>query len=253
MKVYIVGAGPGDPKLLTVRAAELLGSARVVLYDALVSDAILELLPEGCEQIFVGKRAGRFATDQGLIIGRMIEIVRSGTPVIRLKGGDPFVFGRGGEEAQALARVGIPFEIVPGISSALAVPAYAGIPLTHRGYSGGFTVVTGHEDPLKSKAHVDWRGIANTGSTIVLLMALGELRAIAQRLCEHGLPRDHPVALIENGTLPEQRTIEATLETIADRAEVERAVSPAVVVIGDVVRLRREIAWRELLDSQALL
>lgn len=253
MKVFIVGAGPGDPKLLTLRAAELLRAAEVLLYDALVSDAVLDMTAPDCERLFVGKRAGRIAMDQSAIIALMIESARSGKTVVRLKGGDPFVFGRGGEEAQALHRAGIPFEIVPGISSALAVPAYAGIPLTQRGYSASFTVVTGHEDLTKSAARVDWEKIADPESTIVLLMGLSELPAIVARLRAHGIPAQHPIAVIENGTLPHERTIEGTLETIVDRVQGQQVVSPSVIVVGNVVRLRDEIAWREVDDRHAVL
>lgn len=253
MKACIVGAGPGDPGLLTVRAAATIREAEVLLYDALVSEPVLALASPSCERVFVGKRAGKFATAQSAIVDLMIRNVRAGRRVVRLKGGDPFIFGRGGEEAQALQAAGIAFEIVPGISSALAVPAYAGIPLTHRGVSASFTVVTGYEDASKCAAHVDWARVADPRSTLVLLMGLSQLDTIVARLIANGLPPSHPVAVVENGTLPEQRTIEATLETVVACVERARVVSPAVIVVGNVVRLRAGIAPGQRADAHALL
>jgi uroporphyrinogen III methyltransferase/synthase len=241
--VYLVGAGPGDPGLLTLRAAELLRDAEVLLYDALVSDAIVALAPASCECIFVGKRGSAHAMDQDDIERLMIEKARAGNRVVRLKGGDPFVFGRGGEEAQALHDAGISFEIVPGISSPVAVPAYAGIPLTHRRYAGAFTVVTGHEDPTKEQSTLDWSKLADRNRTLVILMGTATLRDIAGHLIEHGLPGDTPAAVIQDGTLPSQRVVSGALLTIADEAAKARIASPAIVIIGDVVRLRQELRW----------
>lgn len=244
-RVSLVGAGPGDPGLLTVRAAELLRDAEVLLYDALASDEIVDLTPPDCERIFVGKRGGDHAMSQSEIEALMLRKAAQGKRVVRLKGGDPFVFGRGGEEAQTMRRAGVPFEIVPGITSAIAAPAYAGIPVTHREFNAAFTVVTGHEDPNKPLSTVDWKRFAGPQQTLVLLMAVGRLDEIARELLSAGLPPDHPAAVISNGTRTDQRTLVATLSTIAARAREAGLSAPAVVVVGEVVRLREEIEWFE--------
>jgi uroporphyrinogen III methyltransferase / synthase len=242
-RVYLVGAGPGDPGLLTLRAAELLRSADVLLYDALASDAIVALAPAGCERIFVGKRGGDHAMAQEAIEALAIANARDGRRVIRLKGGDPFVFGRGGEEAEALRAAGIPFEVVPGISSALAAPAYAGIPVTHREQAASFTVLTGHEDPSKATSSLHWEKLADPDRTLVMLMAVANLREIAQRLIASGLSTATPVAVVQDGTRPTQRTVVGTLETIADDAAGAKIAAPAVVVVGGVVELRERLRW----------
>ena len=241
--MVLVGAGPGDPGLLTLRAAQALASADVVLYDALASDPVVALAPIDCERIYVGKRGGTHEMPQTQIEELMIARARDGNVVVRLKGGDPFVFGRGGEEAQALHAAGIPFEIVPGISSAIAAPAYAGIPVTHREINPVLTIATGHEDPTKLQSTIDWSKLADPHRTLVLLMAIGNLANICTRLIEHGLPADTPVAVIADGTRPTQRTVTGTLETIA--GEVQRAglAAPAIVVIGEVVALRENLRW----------
>ncbi len=215
-RVFLVGAGPGDPGLLTLRAAEVLRRADVLLYDALASDAIVALAPPACERIFVGKRRGDRAMAPDEIEALTIAKAREGRNVVRLKGGDPFVFGRGGEEAEALHAAGISFEIVPGISSALAVPAYAGIPVTHRDDAASFTVLTGHEDASKPSSTLDWTKLADPQRTLILLMATANLREIAQRLVEHGLSGATPVAVVQDGTRPSQKTALGTLATIAD-------------------------------------
>ncbi len=245
-RVFLVGAGPGDPGLLTLRAAQVLGDADVLLYDALASDAVVALVPRACERIFVGKRAGNHAMTQAEIEVLAIAKVREGRRVVRLKGGDPFVFGRGGEEAEALHAAGIAFEVVPGISSALAVPAYAGIPVTHRDHAASFTVLTGHEDPSKPSSALDWEKLADPQRTLVILMATANLREIARRLVEHGLSGVTPVAVVQDGTRPSQKTVLGTLVTIADdaaRAEIE---APAIVVIGEVANLRDRLRWFDL-------
>lgn len=242
-KVILAGAGPGDPGLLTLRAAQALRDADVLLYDALASDAIVAMAPPRCERIFVGKRGGNHAMPQEEIETLMLAKAREGKTVVRLKGGDPFVFGRGGEEAQTLSRAGIPFEIVPGITSAIAAPAYAGIPVTHRDYNVAFTVATGHEDPTKTTSTLDWARLADPHQTLVLLMAMGNLREIAVKLQQHGLPGHRPVAVIREGTRPEQTTLVATLETVADEVERAGIGAPSIVIIGDVVRLRDELRW----------
>jgi uroporphyrinogen III methyltransferase/synthase len=248
-RVYLVGAGPGDPGLLTLRAAELLRNAEVLLYDALVSDAIVALAPQACERIFVGKRGGAASIAQHEIEALIIAKARAGRNVVRLKGGDPFVFGRGGEEAQALRAAGVDFEVVPGVSSALAVPAYAGIPLTHREHAASFTVLTGHEDPNKPASSLDWGKLADPHRTLVVLMATATLREIAQQLIAHGLSADTPVAVVQEGTRPSQRTVVGTLDTIADDATRAQIGSPAIVIIGGVAALREQLRW---FDTAAL-
>jgi uroporphyrinogen III methyltransferase / synthase len=242
-RVSLVGAGPGDPGLLTLRAAEALQTADVLLYDALVSDAILALVPTDCERIFVGNRGGSHAMPQADIESLMVSQATSGKHVVRLKGGDPFVFGRGAEEAERLREAGIAFDIVPGISSALAAPAYAGIPLTHREHNSAFTVATGHEDPGKPTSALDWAKLADPNQTLVFLMASGNLDAIARRLIAHGLGESTPVAVVQDGTRPTQRTCVGTLATIAEETQRARIGPPAVVVIGDVVKVRERIRW----------
>jgi uroporphyrinogen III methyltransferase/synthase len=242
-RVHLVGAGPGDPGLLTLRAAELLRGAEVLLYDALVSDSILALAPSRCERIFVGKRRGMQAMPQDAIARLMIEKAQDGKSVVRLKGGDPFIFGRGGEEGQALRAAGVDFDVAPGVSSALAAPAYAGIPLTHREFAAAFTVITGHEDPTKPASTLDWAKLADPARTLVLMMATASLGEIARQLMTHGLSGDTPVAVVQDGTRPTQRTITGTLHGIAEAAARMKVGSPAVVVVGEVVRLREELRW----------
>ncbi|HEX3369918.1 MAG TPA: uroporphyrinogen-III C-methyltransferase [Candidatus Cybelea sp.] len=242
-RVFLVGAGPGDPGLLTLRAAELLERAEVLLYDALAGDAIVALAPASCERIFVGKRAGAHAMPQTEIERLAIERARGGARVVRLKGGDPFVFGRGGEEAQALRAAGIPFEIVPGVSSAYAVPAYAGIPVTHRAHAAAFTVATGHEDPTKAASSLDYSKLADPGRTLILLMATSNLAEITSELVANGLEAQTPVAVVADGTRPSQRTVTGTLATICDEVERAQVGAPAVVVVGAVVKLRPELRW----------
>jgi len=235
---------------LCIRAAEVLARADVLLHDALASDAVVALARPGCERIFVGKRGGNHAMPQGEIEALMIARARDGKHVVRLKGGDPFVFGRGGEEAQALHAAGIAFDIVPGISSSIAAPAYAGIPITHRDYNTAFTVVTGHEDPNKPALRqaqddnsLDWNKLADPRRTLVFLMSMGNLAAIAKHLMTAGLAPDTPAAVIQNGTRPSQRTAVGTLATIASDAEREGLGAPAIVVIGEVVTLREQLQW----------
>ena len=241
--VSLIGAGPGDPGLLTLHGARALREAEVLLYDALASDAVVALASPSCERTFVGKRGGNHAMPQEEIEALMIARAREGKRVVRLKGGDPLVFGRGGEEAQRLHAAGIAFEIVPGISSAIAAPAYAGIPVTHRDCNVAFTVATGHEDPLKAENTLDWKKLADPHRTLVLLMAMGNLEEIARRLQENGLPAQTPAAVIENGTRPTQRTVTATLATIAETAQRAGLAAPAIFIVGEVVGLRDELRW----------
>lgn len=237
--VALVGAGPGDPALLTLRGRRLLRRADVVVYDRLVDRRLLELAPPAALRIFAGKASGVHTLPQGEINALLVAHARQGRRVVRLKGGDPFVFGRGGEEAEALAAASIAFEVVPGVSAAVAVPAAAGIPLTHRGVSSSFAVVTGHEDGGKGAPTVDWARLATAVDTIVVLMGVGGLGKMAQRLIRHGRRADTPVALIRSGTTHEQQTITGTLADIAARAARARLEPPVVIVIGDVVSLRR--------------
>jgi uroporphyrinogen III methyltransferase/synthase len=239
----LVGAGPGDPGLLTLRAADVLRRAEVLLYDALASEAVVAFAPPACERIFVGKRGGDHSMAQDEIEALLIAKAQEGRHVVRLKGGDPFVFGRGGEEAEALRAAGIAFEIVPGVSSALAVPAYAGIPVTHRAHAASFTVLTGHEDPGKPISSLDWAKLADPHRTLVMLMATANLREIVQQLLEHGLSGTTPAAAVQNGTRPNQRTAVGTLATIADDAAAAEIGSPAIVIVGGVVALREGLQW----------
>lgn len=240
MAVFLVGAGPGDPGLLTVRGAELLSRADVVVYDRLSVEALLELAPPSAERISVGKAPGRVTMSQLEINELLVDRGRSGATVVRLKGGDPFVFARGGEEAGALAAAGVPFEVVPGISSAIAVPAYAGIPVTLRHSSTSFTVVTGHEDPaVGDDGSVDWRAVAQVGGTIVILMGVARIRRIADALMAGGRSPDTPVAAVRWGTRPEQSTIRASLATIADTS----LASPSVIIVGEVAAV--DLHWFE--------
>lgn len=239
MTVYLVGAGPGDPGLLTLRGAEVLRRADVVVHDRLVAPGLLDLAPAEAERVYAGKAPGRNEMSQEEINDLLVERGRAGRVVVRLKGGDPFVFGRGGEEAEALAAAGVPFEVVPGITSAVGAPAYAGIPVTHRGASTHFTVVTGHEDPTKESTDVDWDALAKGGGTLVILMGAGRIGEIADRLVAGGLPADTPVAAVRNGTRADQGTVRATLGTVVD-AGVQ---APAAIVVGEVARL--DLAWFE--------
>ncbi len=241
--VSLVGAGPGDPGLLTLRGAAALRAADVLLYDALASDPIVDLAPESCEKIYVGKRGGEHAIAQSDIETLMIGRAREGKRVVRLKGGDPFVFGRGGEEAQSLAAAGVGFEIVPGITSAIAAAAYAGIPVTHRDFNTAFTVVTGHEDPTKPDSTLDWARLADPHQTLVFLMAMGNLAEIVARLRAHGLAGERRVAIVRDGTRPTQQTLVATLDTVVEAVVSAGIGAPAIVIVGDVVSLREEIAW----------
>ncbi|MDQ4080714.1 MAG: uroporphyrinogen-III C-methyltransferase, partial [Gemmatimonadota bacterium] len=244
--VYLVGAGPGDPGLLTIRGRELLRTCDVVVYDALVSEQLLaaELGGRDVERHFVGKRGGQSgSTRQEEIEKLLVKLALEGRRVVRLKGGDPFVFGRGGEEAQALAREGIAFEIVPGVTAGIAAPAYAGIPVTHRGRATSVAFVTGHEEPEKANSAIDWRSLARV-DTLVLYMGVRTLPAAIADLIAAGRAPGTPAAVIERGTLPSQRVVTGTLETIVQRARDASIEAPAVVVIGDVVALRDDIEWR---------
>ena len=242
-RVALVGAGPGDPGLMTVRGLALLRRADVVVYDRLVDPRLLDEAPLDALRIFAGKASGAHVLSQERINALLVAHARRGRRVVRLKGGDPFVFGRGGEEADALAAAGIPFEIVPGVSAAVAVPAYAGIPLTHRGVASSFAVVTGHEDEGQTEASVDWARLATAVDTLVILMGARGLPRITRALLEAGRRADTPVALIRWGTTDVQATLVGRLDEIAALAEATRLAPPVVAVVGDVVALRQRLAW----------
>jgi len=243
--VYLVGAGPGDAGLLTLRGAELLGRADVVVYDALVNAELLRLAPKSAAIIYGGKRAKNHALAQEDLNQLLIAKAREGKTVVRLKGGDPYVFGRGGEEAEELAAAGIPFEVVPGITSIVAGPNYAGIPLTHRDYCSSFTVITGHEDPTKESSGLDYAQLAKLPGTKVVLMGVERIGQIAQSLVAHGMDAGTPVSMVRWGTTGRQQSIEGTLGTIADVVAKAEFTAPAVTIIGGVVGLRRKLNWFE--------
>lgn len=248
-KVWLVGAGPGDPGLLTLKGARALARCDVLVYDYLASSAIISLAPPDCEKIYVGKKAGSHTLSQDEITALIVKLGREGKKVVRLKGGDVFVFARGGEEAQALAEAGVPFEIVPGITSAIAAPAYAGIPVTHREHNTSFTIATGHEDPTKGYSSLDFAKLANPKATTIFLMAMGNLAGIVAKLRENGLPPQTPVGIVHEGTKPTQEVLTATLETVVEEVARTGITAPAIVVIGDVVRERERIRW---FDAQPL-
>ena len=238
--VHLVGSGPGDPELLTLKARRLINEADVVLHDKLPGPEIIETIPDGKRED-VGKRAGGERTSQAYTNERLVELACSGKQVVRLKGGDPFVFGRGGEEAAYLAEHGVDFRVVPGVTSALAGPALAGIPATHREHASSVSVVTGHEDPTKDESAVDWDALAATQSTIVVLMGVGKLPEYTQALREAGMDGEVPVALVERASRPDERVVAGTVETITRVADRENVEPPAVTVIGDVAGERDRV------------
>jgi uroporphyrinogen III methyltransferase / synthase len=243
-KVYIIGAGPGDPGLITLRGLECIREADVIVYDHLVNPEILHHAREQAIRIYAGKQGGDHTLSQDEINRRLVEEAGQGKVVARLKGGDPFIFGRGGEEAEVLQDAGIPFEIIPGVTSAIAVPAYAGIPLTHRGHTSTVAFVTGHEDPTKGKSDIDWQALAKIG-TLVFLMGVKNLAAIAENLIRCGKDAATPAALIRRGTTPEQETLTGTLGDIARKADERRFAPPAILVVGGVIGLREAMNWFE--------
>jgi uroporphyrin-III C-methyltransferase len=243
-KVVLVGAGPGDPELITLRGLRWLRRAEVIVYDQLAAPELLGEAPEDALRIFAGKSAGRHCLEQSAINAVLIHHARRGRLVVRLKGGDPFVFGRGGEEILACARAGVAVEVVPGVSAALAVPAAAGIPVTHRGLASSFAVVTGHEDPAKPESAVDWERLATAVDTLVILMGVGTLPRITARLLAAGRRADTPAAVIHRGTTEAEETVVGTLGDIAARAAQLQA--PAVIVIGEAVAFRSLLAGSPL-------
>jgi uroporphyrinogen III methyltransferase/synthase len=243
--VYLVGAGPGDKGLMTLRGVELLSRADVVVYDALVNPELLRWAPKEAEVIYAGKRAKAHAIPQDQLNDLLAAKAREGKCVVRLKGGDPYIFGRGGEEAEQFMAANIPVEVVPGISSIVAAPNYAGIPLTHRDHCSSFTVITGHEDPSKEESRLQWEHIAKTPGTKVILMGVDRIQQIARELVAYGMDANTPAAMVRWGTTGYQQTLEGTLSTLGDRAQETGFKAPAVTVIGDVVRLRHKLNWFE--------
>jgi len=241
-KVYLVGAGPGDPELLTLKALRLIKSADVILYDRLINQEILLFAKPDCELVYVGKEDGKHTIEQEKINELLLKYAHTREVVVRLKGGDPFIFGRGGEEALFLVEHGIEFEVVPGVSSFYSVPAYAGIPITFRGISSSFAVITGHEDPRKERSSIDWESLKGI-NTLIVLMGVSRRKEIARRLIEIGRDPKEPVAFIENGTTERQRVILTDLyELSTNPPEVS---PPAIMVVGSVVRLRENLSWYE--------
>lgn len=241
--VYLIGAGPGDPGLITVKGQNCLRRAEVVVYDYLANPILLDEAPPGADRIYVGKTRGRHHLPQPEINALLIDLARQGRIVARLKGGDPYVFGRGGEEAEELQQAGVPFEVVPGISAGFAAAAYAGIPLTHRDFTTSLGLVTGHENPEKKVSNLDWQKLATGIGTLVFYMGMANLELIAQQLLAHGRRPETPVAVIRWGSTPRQQTVVAPLAEIADKARQANLQPPAVIVVGEVVALREKLRW----------
>lgn len=242
-KVYLVGAGPGDYRLITLKGLSCIKQADVIVYDRLADERLLRYAKPEAELVYVGKAASRHTVRQEDINRLLAERATAGDTVVRLKGGDPFVFGRGGEEALYLRQQGLAFEVVPGVTAAVAVPAYAGIPVTHRGLAASFTVVTGHEDPTKATSQLRWQHLAGSGDTLVFLMGVENLPGIVEELLRYGRSADTPAALIRWGGRPEQMVVSATLATVADEAARRNVQPPAVLVVGAVAALRQQLAW----------
>lgn len=248
--VYLVGAGPGDPELLTLKAARLLNQSDVVVYDNLVSEGVIQLIRAGADKIYVGKEMNRHTLPQDEINLLLVKLARQGKKVVRLKGGDPFVFGRGGEELETLVDQGIAFEVVPGITAASGVSCYAGIPLTHRDYAQSCVFTTGH---LKDGTlDLDWPALSRPNQTVVIYMGLGALAEIAKQLTLHGLPSTTPAAIVERGTTPRQKVIAGTLETLPDLVRCAALKSPSLIIVGQVVALNKRLKWFEAAHANKL-
>ena len=243
--VYLIGAGPGDPGLISVKGARCIQKADVVVYDYLSNPRLLSHCKPGAEKIYVGKKGSKHTLEQGDINKLLVDKASAGNVVARLKGGDPFVFGRGAEEALALKEAGIPFEIIPGITAAVAAPAYAGIPVTHRDLTSTFALITGHEDPTKEESAIDWARVATGIGTIAFYMGVKNLPRIVKKLIEHGRSPDTPMALISWGTTPNQQTVVGTLENIVQKVKEAGLKAPAITLVGEVVKLREHLNWFE--------
>ena len=249
--VWLTGAGPGDPGLLTLHAANALSQADVIVYDALVDSALLDMARPEADRVYAGKRGGKPSPNQRDISFALVDLARTGKRVCRLKGGDPFVFGRGGEEALAMVDAGVPFRIIPGISAGVGGPAYAGIPVTHRDINHTVTFLTGHDQSGLKPATIDWRGVAKGSPVLVLYMAMKHLAAITHELMAAGRPEDEPVAVITNATLPNQNVLETTLRAAAGDTQRARLKPPAIIVIGNAVRLRHRLDWLGAISRRA--
>jgi uroporphyrin-III C-methyltransferase len=241
--VYIVGAGPGDPDLLTLRAAGLLQAAEVLVYDSLIAPAVLDLANPEAERIYVGKERGHHIIPQDQINALLVTHARRDKIVVRLKGGDPYIFGRGGEEVETLADNGIPFEVVPGVTAAAGIAAYSGIPLTHRAFASSCVFAAGH---LKDGSiDLDWEGLVRPRQTVVIYMGLHGLPVLAEQLIAHGMPPDTPAAIVQRGTTPQQRVVAGTLATLPQLVEAERLQPPTLIIVGGVASLQAKLAWFE--------
>lgn len=244
-KVYLVGAGPGDAKLITLRAVELLQKADIVLYDRLVSKKIISMIPQSTEKIYVGREVGDDTAHQNSTNELMVKFAKSKKNMVRLKGGDPIIFGRGGEEAEYLKENKVKYEIVPGITSGIGSATYAGIPLTHRKYASSVVFVTGHEDPEKNNESVKWKRLAKSVDTIVIMMGLSRIDVICKELIAGGLDKKTPVAVIQNGTTPQQKMVIGTVTNIAKLVKINKIKAPSNIIIGKVVDLSKIIGWRK--------
>lgn len=244
-KVFIVGAGPGDPKLITLKAVEAIKSADVVLYDRLVSKKIIAMIPKSASSVYVGRDVGDDYKHQDTTNELMVKYAKTKRNVVRLKGGDPFMFGRGGEEAEFLRERGVKYEIIPGITSGIGSAEYSGIPLTHRDYASSVVFVTGHEDAKKTQGTVNWKKLAKSVDTIVIMMGLSRLEVISKNLISGGLAKNTPVAVIQNGTTEDHRMLKGTLANIAKRVKDAKVRPPSIIIIGKVVSLSDKIGWRK--------
>ncbi len=243
-KVFIVGAGPGDPKLITLKAVEAIKSSDVVLYDRLVSKKIVAMIPKKSEKMYVGRDVGDDYKHQDATNDLMVQLAKKNKNVVRLKGGDPFIFGRGGEEAEFLREHKVKYEIIPGITSGIGSAEYSGIPLTHRDYASSVVFVTGHEDAKKKEGAVDWKKLAKAVDTIVIMMGLSRLEIISKKLISGGLDKNTPVAVIQNGTTDEHRMIKGTLSNISKKVHEAKIKPPTIIIVGKVVNLSDKIGWR---------
>ncbi len=243
-KVFIVGAGPGDPELITLKAVEAIKSSDVVLYDRLVSKKIVAMIPKKAEKMYVGRDVGDDYKHQDATNDLMVKLAKKNKNVVRLKGGDPFIFGRGGEEAEFLREHKVKYEIIPGITSGIGSAEYSGIPLTHRDYASSVVFVTGHEDAKKTQGVVDWKKLAKAVDTIVIMMGLSRLEIISQKLVSGGLDKNTPVAVIQNGTTDEHRLIKGTLSNISKKVKDAKIKPPTIIIVGKVVNLSDKIGWR---------